>query len=299
MSTAPSTVTLRDVSHSEPSTATQLAQFIRAKVKQAVKRFELRHIVREYDEDREGRIDFWDIDADAKIPELASEIASLAQNESNALGGVNAFVLIASDGTTEIARRGFRVNAVIAPGSVTPSEKPTLIGMRAQEMRHNEVHMQLGARSALEIIESYRVQVDDYRADLARVRAELLKEQEKRVEFLTTYEKITSESARRELEAARERRKDEAQREIFNKLTTLWPLLLHKMTGAKGSSLGGNHEDMLQALMTGLSREEMMRMLSVLPLEKQIVMWELLKSVLPPDPVTHDTTPPPPADEAA
>ena len=268
----------------QDSTAAVLTRFLRDRIKGGAKRVDLRQIVTSNEDERQGgQIDSWALE-DAKSPhDLAGEIESVAHSDSTALGGVNVYALLAFDAEgRELGRRSFRVALDTSSSDLSPSEKPTMLGMRAQEMRHNEVHMQLASRTALEMIENYRVLVDDYRGEVERVRQQLVAEQCKRVEFMTLHEELLSARAQRDLEAQREARKDSAQKEVIAKLSTLWPLILHKFAGAPASVLNSGTQEMLTMLLQNLSKAEVMTMANTLPIEKRLVLMEVLSTLIPP-----------------
>lgn len=270
----------------QESTSAILARFLRDRVKGGAKRVDLRQIVTSNEDERQGgQIDSWPLGDGEKPHELAGEIESVAHGDSQALGGVNVYALLAFDAEgRELGRRTFRVELNATSNDLSPSEKPTMLGMRAQEMRHNEVHMQLASRTALEMIENYRVLVDDYRAEVGRLREQLVAEQVKRVEFITTYEELTSARAQRALEAAKEARKDEAQKEIFAKLGLLWPLVVHKLAGSPPGGLNGGTQEMLSTLLQNLSRAEVNTMAATLPIEKRLVLMTVLSQIIPETP---------------
>lgn len=270
----------------QETTPAMLARFLRDRVKGGAKRFDLRQIVTSNEDERQGgQVDSWSLEDCAKPHDLAAEIESVAHGDSAALGGVNVYALIAFDGDgRELGRRSFRVQQDSSSSDLSPSEKPTMLGMRAQEMRHNEVHMQLASRTALEMIENYRVLVDDYRGEVQRVREQLVAEQAKRVEFISLYEELTSARAQRELEAQKEARKDAAQKEVFAKLGTLWPLLVHKLAGSPPGMLNGGTQEMLTVLLQNLSRTEVNTMAATLPIEKRLVLMSVLSQIIPEPP---------------
>jgi hypothetical protein len=271
-----------------------LARFIRDQARAGAVRFDLRQVISD-ETGSTGQVDSFALETEQKPHDLAGEIENVANGDSAALGGVNAYALISFgvDGK-ERARRGFRIAAETPVGQLTPSEKPTMMGMRAQEMRHNEVSAALGSRVALEMIENYRVLVDDFRNELKETRKELVAEQAKRVEFINLFEQLSSARAERELEAAKEQRKADAQREMIAKLSTLWPLILHKLSGSPASALSGGHEEMLSILLANITRAELSAMAGALPLEKKMIFWEVIKQLIPEPPATSTAPPPPP-----
>lgn len=280
------------------SVTSMLARFIRDQVRGGAVRFDLRQMITEEDASTStGPVDSFVLEPEQKPQDLAGEIETVANGDSAAIGGVNAYALVSFgvDGR-ERARRSWRVATETPTGQLTPSEKPTLMGMRAMEMRHNEVSAALGSRVALEMIENYRVLVDDFRNELKETRKELVVEQAKRVEFINLYEQLSTARAERQLEAAKEQRKAEAQREMLGKLNTLWPLIVHKLSGAPASALSGGHQEMLTILLANITRAELSAMAGALPLEKKMIFWEVIKQLIPEPPAPNA---PPPASEAA
>jgi hypothetical protein len=263
----------------------KLARFVAAKLQTGAVRFELMQISDDHDGQREGRVDRWAGGADVRARELATEIEETARSDSSALGGVNAYALVAyGDAGEVLARVGFRVQADFQSGAIVPTERATLLGMRAQEMRHNEMYAQLSAKVSLEQIASYRDLVEDYRTELARARADLAEATMKRVEVVQLYESLASEKAKRELEAQREARHDRAQAEILSKVSLLWPIVMHKLSGAKDTAFAPGAQDILSHLLKNISREEVVNMARALPPEKAMLLWEVLANLLPPDP---------------
>jgi hypothetical protein len=265
-----------------PSTSTRVTRFLREKARAGAVRVELRQVG---EGDRESAVDTWPIDASSRPDEIARELEDIAQSDSTAIGGVNVYAAIAFDAEGRaLGRSSFRLTAEAEPGAIAPTEKATLIGMRAQEMRHNEMYAQLSANSALDMIENYRVLLDDYRGEVTRLRSDVQTANAKQVEFIGLYESLVSERAARELEAAKARRLDEAQREILDKLKMLWPIVVHKLAGAPNAPFVGHQAELLKVLLANVSRAEIDAMASALPIDKRLVFWEVLRELLPAEP---------------
>lgn len=272
----------------------KISRFVTQKLDAGAKRFDLVQISDDHDGQREGRVDTWAA-AGLRGRELAAEIEETARSDSYALGGVNAYALVAyGDAGEALARVGFRVQADFQSGAIVPTERATLLGMRAQEMRHNEMYAQLSAKVSLEQIESYRLLVDDYRVELANVRKDLADANIKRVEVVQLYESLASEKAKRDLEAQREARHDRAQEAILSKVTLLWPLLMHKLSGAEAATSPGA-QDLLSHLLQNITKAEVSAMARQLPAEKAMLLWEVLANLLPADPNAAAAAPAPPA----
>src|SRR3954471_9114490 len=97
----------------------KITRFVRAKLDVGAKRFDLVHISDD-DGQREGRVDTWPGGAGVRAAEVAAEIGEVARGDPAALGGVNAYAVIAiGDSAGELlARQGFRVAADMQPGGL-------------------------------------------------------------------------------------------------------------------------------------------------------------------------------------
>jgi hypothetical protein len=261
----------------------KIERFLREKIRGGARRFELWHLDVSGDrgEGASSRVDGWTAVDGVSIAELTREIEDLAQGDATILGGVNAYELIAlSDAGERLARTGLRVGAASPQdGRLAPSEKATLIGMRAQEMRHNEANALLATRGALDLIEAYRADREEERIEKRQLREEVAKAQEQRIKMVELYEKLLTDTAERELAKQRELRKDAAQQAVLDKLSTLWPILLHKLSGAGGAP-EGQHRMMLETFLDAFTKEDAKRMAGALPLEKAILFYEILEPIL-------------------
>lgn len=265
----------------------KLARFLRGKL-QSARRLELLQVLTDGDGDREARVDAWPVNGSELVTDIAAEVEATATSDALSLGGVNVYALVATDGEGKtLGRCAFRAQGDTGAMQITPNERPTMIGMRAQEMRHNELCVQLAVRTALDQIDAQRELYAEARAEMAELRAQLKEAHSMRIETIGLFESLVSEKAKRDLEAQREIRHERMQAEILSKVGTLWPLLVHKLAGGKGATpgLAPGAQDLLSHLLANVSREEIQRMASTLPPEKQILLWEVIANLLPRDPV--------------
>lgn len=179
----------------------------------------------------------WPILPDAEVEDLASEIVDYAAKDASSYPTPNRYVLVAyfAGDDYKFRRRSptflmrgldFQSDNHVGPDDVSESEPATSKGLLTQLMRHSEALARTLVGSQANLLQMYR-------EELHSARAQSVRAQEMHVELIGLLEEVHSEKHQRELEAKKEERFGDMQKEIFEDTRALLPAVVNKLGGRK------------------------------------------------------------------
>jgi len=170
-----------------------------------------------------------------RIEELATSILRIAENHTDSFGaGQHRYELRTDQHHGAKQKLAFRIMAGAGGGDGTGGgdDAPTAMGMVAQQMRHNELHMRMSAQMYQATLGTMQRQITDLSEENARLRRE-------RAAHYVELEEARSRRDERELagmrQLAAENRKDAA----FGKLLQFAPVIATRLLGQGGETSAG------------------------------------------------------------
>jgi len=213
-----------------------------------------------------------------RIEELATSILRIAEDHADSFGaGQHRFELRTEQHLGGRQKLSFRIlaGAGDADGSGSSGEDaPTAMGMVAQQMRHNEVHMRMSAQMYQTTLGTMQRQIADLNEENGRLRRE-------RAEHYSELEEARSRRDERELagmkQLAAEQRKDMA----FGKLLQLAPVVAGRLLGKGEESSSSSPLNILVAeLATSLTPEQVTHIASTLSSNQQVLFVEAMREAV-------------------
>lgn len=224
-----------------------------------------------------------------RIEELATAILRITEDHADSFGtGQHRFELRTEQHLGGRQKLSFRVLAGAGgdmEGNAGGEDSPTAIGMVAQQMRHNELHMRMSAQLYQATLGTMQRQIADLNEENARLRRE-------RAEHYAELEEARSRRDERELagmkQLAAEQRKDLA----FGKLIQFAPVVAGRLLG-KGdeASTPSALSVLVGELAQSLTPEQVTHIASSLSQNQQILFVEAMREA-----ARSNTPKPPPAE---
>ena len=203
---------------------------------------------------------------------LTSEIVSYAENDA-VTPGSHRYTIRCVNKIDTYARMSFIVEGPEVE-SADGVEDPTVHGLVAQQMRHNELLMRANLQISSATSQTLAAQLE-----LANERILTLEKQ--RLEYLTEREKLLSEENERDLRAMAQVSSDKRKDQAFEKIVTLLPAVVNRIAGQQLIPQSSSpREQMLGEIMRRLQSDPDLtrRLIAVLPPEITILLVELMRS---------------------
>jgi hypothetical protein len=217
---------------------------------------------------------------DDQLRAWEEEIEQAAIADASGLGGLQSYVVHSYFEHLDkpVARFTFRVEAEADPDdedSSDLSEPPNRHGLVSQTMRHLEAVMKISTLGSSSVISSLQRTVSRQ----AETIENLVKE---KFDNLTAMEELRSAKHERDLATAEQQARMELHRDMFNKVSALMPVVLHKLIG-KGAMVpvgkGTSATDaMLDSLVESMDEAQLATIMPTLRPEQQILLLELIQS---------------------
>jgi hypothetical protein len=211
------------------------------------------------------------------VEEMATELVNMAEFDADALGGIQKYYLTASfeNLSAPINRFAFRVNGAASEDNVDTfdSEPANTKGLLGQMMRHTEASHRISVASTGHVITMQN-------KIITRQAEQLEAMQSKHIELIETLEELKSERHSRDLDAAESMRKQEAYKDITQKILMLMPIVVNKFTGKKllpEKTTSG--EQMVKSLMDSIKPEQMEKMGEILTPEQQMIIFNVYENM--------------------
>jgi len=213
-----------------------------------------------------------------RIEELATSILRIAEDHADSFGaGQHRFELRTEQHLGGRQKLSFRIlaGAGDTDGNGSSGEdSPTAMGMVAQQMRHNEVHMRMSAQMYQTTIGSMQRQIADLNEENGRLRRE-------RADHYSELEEARSRRDERELagmkQLAAEQRKDMA----FGKLLQLAPVVASRLLGKGEESSASSPLNILVAELAGsLTPDQVTHIASALSSNQQVLFVEAMREAM-------------------
>ena len=218
--------------------------------------------------------------------EVVAQLESMSEADASGISGVQVYVVQAFFGTVRKssvgARYVFRQTGSEDPNQVN-SEPPTLAGSLAQTQRHLEVVMRLNTVTQSASMTTLARENER----LAQKCSEL---QEQAEESLRLREEMMSMQHERELNWAREERKDKAMEGALDKLGVLVPVIANKLTGKKMLPAADPRTLLIERFVGSLDQDQLQKMGSILRPEQAIAFATAAQGFLEGE--SHGETPP-------
>jgi hypothetical protein len=241
----------------------------------AISRYELWHAV---DGDNPERCETFYLGEDAgDADDIAQSIWDVAEHDAGtrSLGMKQRYVILAyrGDEGESDSRHPFTITGSIA-GMTNfggDTEAPNEKGMMAHFMRHDtQMHtlqMQLAELSA------GRLMKENAQLSRAKERAENVA-----MEMFETHQTLLDRKSERDLEFAKELQKEKRHEEVMAMVLSMAPLLLAKLMGGQGETVGTLRDASVGKVFENLSEKELMGVIGALTPKNQLVVMELFKS---------------------
>jgi hypothetical protein len=229
----------------------------------------------------------------ARTEELATTVLRIAEDHADSFGsGQHRFELRTEQHLGGRQKLSFRILAGASGDSDvngSGEDAPTAMGMVAQQMRHNEVHMRMSAQMYQTTLGVMQRQINDLNEENAKLRRD-------RVEHLSELEVAQSKRDERDLAAmiqvAADRRKDLA----FGKLMQLAPVFAGRLLGnGKGPEAGAPTPlaILVNELARSLTPEQVAHIASSLSPNQQILFVEAMRAAEQAKPAEPEQQPAP------
>lgn len=208
------------------------------------------------------------IDED-EIRHIASEIETRVKDDANALGGIQRYVLI-SLGSEGKAISRFVIRHQGTEDSLTPGEESaTPTGLLTQLMRHLESKERSIAGLFQTVVDSQNQTI--HRQEL--LVASLMSDRRAHLEAI---EAGHSRQHEREMDMLAQANKHERDQKLFDKLSTIAPMIVNKLAGKNVVPADDPMALMLKGFAESLSQEQIKTVFGVLKPEQQILLHQVL-----------------------
>lgn len=210
------------------------------------------------------------------MDEIASEIIQAVTIDAEAIGGLQKYYIQAvfENLSEPINRFAFRLQGSSEDTVDTfDSEPANQKGLLGQLMRHSEASHRISVASTGHVIAMQN-------KIIARQAEQLETMQAKHIELIETLEELKSERHSRELDAAESMRKQEAYKDITQKILLLMPLVANKFAGQKllpESTTTG--EQMVKSLMDSIKPDQFREITEKLTPEQQMILMSIYENM--------------------
>lgn len=204
---------------------------------------------------------------------FAEDIEQKAIDYSEGMRGLNRYVVYGyrPNGRTPYSSMTFRIEGNSANDHVEETESASMQGLMAHMMRHDEVKFKMTILSMHQIIASYQSQIEEKNAYIRHLEKGYSK-------VLMLHEKLMNEQTQRDIDMAKEQRKDK----FIQSLEPLGQAVAMRFLGAGAKvpdGLGGTTtmgENVLVKLMNSLSPEQSQTIFTALNPEQQAALYEYM-----------------------
>jgi len=237
----------------------------------AVTHFELKQ--RSGNEMAAGKIAEWfREDFENKDPAQLSEVVmNEAHKDAESQRGTTRYVVFAfkEGDANNFARTSFRL-----PGGMShtnddmESELPDEKGLLSQMMRHTEASFRMALSGMSEIVRGLSQQL----ADSNRQNNKLA---QMHFQVLELGQSMLDRQAERDLSIQTQKASDDRKKQVFESLKMLFPILLKKMTGEGKSIEALLGEEQIDAMLAGLSQEQITSMITLFEPAQQAAFLSL------------------------
>jgi hypothetical protein len=213
-----------------------------------------------------------------RIEELATSILRITEDHADSFGsGQHRFELRTEQHHGGRQKLGFRILAGAGDGdsAATGEDAPTAMGMVAQQMRHNELHMRMSAQMYSTTLGTMQRQIAELSEDNARLRRE-------RNEHYVELEEARSRRDERELAGMRQMASENRKDLAFGKLLQLAPVVAGRLLG-KGSEPSEAPSPLtilIGELAASLTPEQIAHIGSALSQNQQILFVEAMREAM-------------------
>lgn len=211
------------------------------------------------------------------IDETVGQINETATIDAEGLGGLQKYMLQATFENLDkpINRFIFRINATDGEDNVDvmDSEPATQKGLMSQMMRHTEATFRISMASTGNIVGMQN-------RIISRQAEQIETLTQKHIDLVQVLEELQTEKHTRELDAAVAMRKQEAYKDITQKVLLLLPTVANKLAGKTllpEKTTSG--EQMIKSLMDSLTPDQMNNMQGMLSPEQKMVMFQIYENM--------------------
>lgn len=232
---------------------------------------ELRHAASGSKGNAVDDFDFSSINTD-NFSSLVDEIISRGQSDADGIGGVQRYELhvLTSDKKVS-ARFAFRLRGEDdANDEIAGDEAATMKGLLGQLMRHNEQQNRT-------MVSGIGVMVNMMNRSLERLQDENESLREERSKTWEIIDKARGNEHEREMELLETSRKGEREDMIFQKINTLFPLLLNRLSGKK--VLSTEEKSVLGGFVESLTEDQFNNIKNALNPEQQILLFKVVSEI--------------------
>lgn len=221
------------------------------------------------------------LDAESWFSETTGLIESLIFDDAEGLTGVQSYLVLSyfeNRPDKPGSRFTIRESASSEDTDEVESEPPTKTGLLSQMMRHSEAAVRGSLMASGQIINTLRNQCSRQADTIEKLVSE-------KMAGLEMMERMRSEELERKILMRREENDEKMKGEIFDKVATLVPVVVNKLTGknllpAKRTSM----ELVIQGLIESITQEQMNALTTVLRPEQTVALLEIFQSVQSPAP---------------
>lgn len=253
----------------------ELERFLRQQLfrerSEAITAIELRHAASGSKGNIVDDFDFSTVNTD-NISSLVDDVISRAQSDANGMGGVQRYELHVLVTDKKISSRfAFRLRGDDeSVDEVAGDEAASMKGLLTQLMRHNEQQnrtMMTGIGAMVQMM-NRTIERDQETIE------NLLDERRKNWDLI---DQAKGRDHEREMELMAAHRKGEREDMMFQKINTLFPVILNKITGK--DMMPVEQKSLIAGLVETLSEEQFGQILSALKPEQQIVLLTVVKEM--------------------
>lgn len=208
---------------------------------------------------------------------FAEDIEQKAIDYSEGMRGLNRYVVYGyrpgGSHRAPYSSMTFRIEGNSASDHIEETESASMQGLMAHMMRHDEVKFKMTILSMHQIIASYQSQIEEKNAYIRHLEKGYSK-------VLMLHEKLMNEQTQRDIDMAKEQRKDK----IIQSLEPLGQAVAMRFLGAGAKvpdGLGGTTtmgENVLVKLIESLSPEQAQAVFSALNPEQQAALYEYMNA---------------------
>lgn len=211
------------------------------------------------------------------VEDVATEVGNAATLDADALGGVQKYYITATfENLSGPANRfAFRISGTGNEDNVDTfdSEPANSKGLLGQMMRHTEAAQRISVASTGHVITMQNKIISRQAEQIESLTS-------KHIELVETLEELKSERHDRDLAAAESMRKQEAYKDITQKILMLMPIVANKFAGKKllpEKTTSG--EQMVKSLMDSIKPDQMGRLQETLTAEQQMLMFQIYENM--------------------
>lgn len=252
----------------------ELERFLRQQLfrerSEPIASIELRHAASGQKGNLVDDFEFANVNTD-NLATLVDDVVSRAQSDADGMGGVHRYELHIICDKKSTARFAFRMRSDDeshdeAPGDEAANNR----GLLTQLMRHNE-------QQSRTMVNGIGAVVGMLNRTLERLQDENEALREERRKNWDLIDSAKGREHERELELMDAHRKGEREEMLFQKINTLFPIVLNKLSGK--DMMPVEDKNLLAGLVDTLSESQFNQILSALKPEQQILLLTVIKEM--------------------